>query len=82
MTAPTGSYDAIVVGAGPNGLVAATRLPKDNLCRACFDGVYPVELPLSERIGHPLADEGTRTDADGLSAAVAGVGAADALSRP
>jgi amidophosphoribosyltransferase len=54
----------------------------DKLCRACFDGVYPVELPLSERIGRPLADEGTRTDADGLRSVIAGVGAADALTRP
>jgi amidophosphoribosyltransferase len=74
-----------------DGLVAATRLPKDNLCRACFDGVYPVELPLSERMGkHLLGDparlerrrEPVRTDADGLSTLQAGVGAADALSRP
>ena len=64
------------------GLVDATEVGMDKLCRACFDGVYPVELPLSERMGRPLADEGTRTDVDGLSSAVAGVGAADALSRP
>ncbi len=64
------------------GLVDATDVGMDKLCRACFDGVYPVELPLSERIGRPLADEGSRTDVDGLSTAVAGVGAVDALSRP
>jgi amidophosphoribosyltransferase len=70
-----------------DGLVAATRLPKDNLCRACFDGVYPVELPMSERIGkHVLGDperiEPPRTDPDGLSTLRAGVGAGDALARP
>ena len=27
------------------GLVAATTLPTEQLCRACFDGVYPVPLP-------------------------------------
>ncbi len=64
------------------GLVDATEVGMDKLCRACFDGVYPVELPLSERIGRPSADEGNRTDADGLSSAVSGVGAVDALSRP
>jgi amidophosphoribosyltransferase len=64
------------------GLVDATEVGMDKLCRACFDGVYPVELPLSERIGRPLAEEGARTDADGLQRAVAGVGAADALTRP
>ena len=26
-------------------LVEATNVPMDNLCRACFDGVYPVALP-------------------------------------
>ena len=64
------------------GLVDATEVGMDKLCRACFDGIYPVELPLAERIGHPLADETTRTDADGLQTAVAGVGAGDALTRP
>ena len=27
-----------------DGLIAATQVPKGQLCRACFDGVYPVEL--------------------------------------
>ena len=27
-----------------DGLIAATQVPKSQLCRACFDGVYPVEL--------------------------------------
>jgi amidophosphoribosyltransferase len=26
-------------------LILATGIAKDKLCRACFDGVYPVELP-------------------------------------
>jgi amidophosphoribosyltransferase len=66
-----------------DGLVAATQLPKDNLCRACFDGVYPVELPLSERIGRQVPDlEDHRTDVDGLATSAPGVGAVDALSRP
>ena len=30
-----------------DGLVAATEVGKDELCRACFDGVYPIELPLA-----------------------------------
>ena len=27
------------------GLVASTGIAKDKLCRACFDGVYPVQVP-------------------------------------
>jgi amidophosphoribosyltransferase len=38
------------------GLVAATELPADNLCRACFDGVYPVELPDPELLGKHLLE--------------------------
>jgi len=70
-----------------DGLVAATEVGKDALCRACFDGVYPVELPLSERLGKNILEDagvggGSRTDADGLESVAAGVGAVDALSRP
>ena len=32
-----------------DGLIRATHVPKDNLCRACFDGVYPVQVPSSAR---------------------------------
>ena len=38
------------------GLVAATEQPMDNLCRACFDGVYPVELPEPELLGKHLLE--------------------------
>jgi amidophosphoribosyltransferase len=65
-----------------DGLVAATNVAKDRLCRACFDGIYPVELPLSERLGKNILEAPARTDLDGLETVVAGVGAADALSRP
>jgi len=39
-------------------LVAATSVPKDRLCRACFDGVYPVPLPSSELLGKDLLELG------------------------
>ena len=32
-----------------DGLVAATEQPTGSLCRACFDGHYPVPVPESER---------------------------------
>jgi amidophosphoribosyltransferase len=66
------------------GLVEATEAGMDKLCRACFDGVYPIELPLAERLGkHVLENEpAERTGDDGLATAAAGVGAADALARP
>jgi amidophosphoribosyltransferase len=30
-----------------SGLVAATEVPMERLCRACFDGVYPIQIPES-----------------------------------
>ncbi|MFT4188613.1 MAG: amidophosphoribosyltransferase [Aeromicrobium sp.] len=37
-------------------LVEATQVPKDNLCRACFDGIYPVPLPEDDLIGKHLLE--------------------------
>ncbi len=34
-----------------DALVASSEVPADNLCRACFDGVYPVEVGDSARAG-------------------------------
>jgi amidophosphoribosyltransferase len=60
-----------------DGLVAATHVGKRALCRACFDGIYPVELPLSERLGKSILE-----DPADLEPVVSGVGAVDALTRP
>jgi amidophosphoribosyltransferase len=38
------------------GMIEATTIAKDRLCRACFDGVYPVELPDPERLGKHLLE--------------------------
>jgi amidophosphoribosyltransferase len=38
------------------GLIAATTVPADNLCRACFDGIYPVALPEPEFLGKHLLE--------------------------
>ncbi|GAB2821162.1 amidophosphoribosyltransferase [Actinocorallia aurea] len=37
-----------------DGLVQATEQPKDRLCRACFDGVYPIPVEESARGKHVL----------------------------
>jgi amidophosphoribosyltransferase len=66
-------------------LVAATTLPSERLCRACFDGDYPIELPAPELIGKHLLEGISRavaTDVDGVSVGSPAVGAADALQRP
>jgi amidophosphoribosyltransferase len=34
-----------------DGLISATNQPKDRLCRACFDGQYPVPLPEPALLG-------------------------------
>jgi amidophosphoribosyltransferase len=38
------------------GLTAATEQPATRLCRACFDGVYPIELPAENLIGKHLLE--------------------------
>jgi amidophosphoribosyltransferase len=66
-------------------LVASTTLPGERLCRACFDGDYPIELPAPELIGKHLLEGISRavaTDVDGVSAGAPALGAADALQRP
>ena len=37
-------------------LVEATGVPNDQLCRACFDGIYPVELPEAAHLGKNLLE--------------------------
>ncbi|SDS99236.1 amidophosphoribosyltransferase [Nocardioides scoriae] len=63
-------------------LIEATTVPADDLCRACFDGVYPVKLPEPEHLGKHLLEMAPLLDADGLTASLAGGGAHDALERP
>jgi amidophosphoribosyltransferase len=68
------------------GLVAATGVANDNLCRACFDGVYPITLPDADLLGKNLLERelaaSDRLDADGLSVIAEVLGAGDALTRP
>lgn len=39
-----------------DGLVAASEQPKTRLCRACFDGEYPIALPEGDVIGKHLME--------------------------
>ena len=48
-------------------LVEATNVAKDRLCRACFDGVYPVELPEEGKLGKHVL-EGFGLAQDGMTA--------------
>lgn len=41
-------------------LVAATNLPKGNMCHACFDGIYPIALPQDDLIGKHLLEDTSR----------------------
>ncbi|MFE9651767.1 amidophosphoribosyltransferase [Micromonospora sp. NPDC006431] len=51
------------------GLIAATEQPKTRLCRACFDGEYPIELPAGHLIGkHVLEGVGRRVTAEAAQA--------------
>ncbi len=43
-------------------LIDATNVPKDNLCRACFDGIYPIALPEDDLIGKHLLEAPANSD--------------------
>jgi amidophosphoribosyltransferase len=62
-----------------DGLVAATEQPKTRLCRACFDGEYPIELP--EIIGKHVL-EGIEKSVGREPEHAEGWAAEDALTRP
>ncbi len=77
-----------------DGMVRATRQPRERLCMACFTGHYPVPLPDGGPLGKHILEQPTLPfdrlddpaaailrDAEGVTTGVAG-GAADALSRP
>ncbi len=65
-------------------LVEATTVPMTSLCRACFDGVYPIELPDPEHLGKHLLEltPASAQHPDGLSTSLVGGGAGDSLHRP
>jgi amidophosphoribosyltransferase len=55
-----------------DGMIEATTIPAERLCRACFDGVYPVPLPDPEGLGKYLLEAAAHPnlvghDPDGIS---------------
>jgi amidophosphoribosyltransferase len=63
------------------GLIAASEQPKTRLCRACFDGEYPIALP--EVVGKHVLEGIERSVASGREPEHApSYAAEDALSRP
>ncbi len=72
-------------------LIEASGITADRLCRACFDGIYPVPLPEEGLLGkHVLegierratsADAFGHADVEGVATLIGG-GASDALGRP
>jgi amidophosphoribosyltransferase len=68
------------------GLIAATEQPKSRLCRACYDGEYPIPLPADDVIGKHVLEGVQRrvsppTPSTG-AAAVTTPAPAGALARP
>ena len=44
-----------------DGMVQASNQKESELCRACFTGTYPIELPTSDRLGKNLLEKGVAT---------------------
>jgi amidophosphoribosyltransferase len=57
-----------------DGMIDATRQPRERLCTACFTGKYPIELPAADKLGKNLLE---RPDSVGQLAGIpaAGTGA-------
>lgn len=64
-----------------DALIEATQVPKDNLCRACFDGVYPVELSEEHKVNLEIFEGIERRVSESESLLVDPL-ALDALNRP
>ena len=61
------------------GLVESIGRPKNSLCRACFDGEYPTQVPDARLMGQQM---GEITPLASLAATLPSTGAGDALDRP
>jgi amidophosphoribosyltransferase len=63
-----------------DGLIAASEQPKTRLCRACFDGEYPIPLP--DVMGGKHVLEGIEKSVGREPEHASGWAAEDALTRP
>jgi amidophosphoribosyltransferase len=61
-------------------LIAASEQPKNRLCRACFDGQYPIALP--EVVGNKHVLESIEKSVGREPEHAASFAAEDALTRP
>ena len=64
-----------------DALIETTHVPKDELCRACFDGVYPVELAEEHKVNLQVLDGIERRVNKDDTLKIDPV-ASDALNRP
>ncbi|QDY89986.1 amidophosphoribosyltransferase [Arthrobacter sp. UKPF54-2] len=62
-----------------DGMIGATRQPRERLCTACFTGQYPIELPGADKLGKNLLE---RTDLGGLPAKGAAANAVSDAAIP
>jgi amidophosphoribosyltransferase len=65
------------------GMIAATEQPASRLCSACFDGVYPIELPGESALGKNVIEHMLATAArSGIPLEKVDNDNASALRRP
>ncbi len=64
-----------------DALIEATQIPKNNLCRSCFDGVYPVELSEEHKVNLEIF-EGIERRVSESELLLVDPLALDALNRP
>ena len=64
------------------GLVAASDQPKNRLCRACFDGEYPIALPADNLIGKHVLEGVQRRVTPQLEPSPAFPASTGALAHP
>ncbi len=65
-----------------DNLIEATNVKKDNLCRACFDGVYPIDLPAPELRGEFVLEPDDSPAGDLIAVPSPSSSAIGALGQP